>query len=111
MFGIWSGSQRRQYESWRAELLGCLAHVEALIDFGEDAEDITSEALCGAIERTVSLRALIDDQLGEAVTHDINRATGDLYLVCGRSVHHQGVISRTSPHDEEVSTTITVHHH
>lgn len=30
------GLQRRQYEAWRATLLRCLAHVEAVIDFGDD---------------------------------------------------------------------------
>ena len=35
------GAQRERYEAWRAELLSALAHTEALIDFGEDAEDIT----------------------------------------------------------------------
>lgn len=39
------GSQRRQYEAWREQLLGSLAYTEALIDFGEDAEDVTNDAL------------------------------------------------------------------
>ena len=36
-----SGVQRRQYERWRKTLLSCLAHVEAVIDFGDD-NDIES---------------------------------------------------------------------
>ena len=36
-----SGVQRRQYERWRKTLLTCLAHVEAVIDFGDD-NDIES---------------------------------------------------------------------
>lgn len=43
-----SGVPRRQYEAWRAALLSCLSHVEAVIDFGEDeqlADDVASEVL------------------------------------------------------------------
>ena len=39
---------RRQYEAWRAALLSCLSHVEAVIDFGEDeqlADDVAAEVL------------------------------------------------------------------
>lgn len=36
-----SGVQKRQYEKWRSTLLSCLAHVEAVIDFGDD-NDIES---------------------------------------------------------------------
>ncbi|CAN0414630.1 unnamed protein product, partial [Discosporangium mesarthrocarpum] len=30
------GALRNKYESWREELKGCLAHAEAVIDFGDD---------------------------------------------------------------------------
>lgn len=43
-----SGVPRRQYEAWRAALLSCLSHVEAVIDFGEDeqlADDVAAEVL------------------------------------------------------------------
>jgi hypothetical protein len=35
------------YNSWRAELLKCVAHVEAVIDFGEDAEIADDVARAG----------------------------------------------------------------
>lgn len=30
------GALRDKYEAWRTELKGCLAHAEAVIDFGDD---------------------------------------------------------------------------
>ena len=30
------GALRDQYEAWRDQLKGCLAHAEAVIDFGDD---------------------------------------------------------------------------
>ena len=50
------GAQRDRYEAYRAELLKALAYTEALIDFGEDAEDITSDALAEAVEKMRALR-------------------------------------------------------
>lgn len=39
------GHLRSTFEAWRAELLGCLAHTEAVIDFGDDdREDDVSDA-------------------------------------------------------------------
>jgi tRNA U34 5-carboxymethylaminomethyl modifying GTPase MnmE/TrmE len=29
--------------AWRSEIVGCLAHAEAVIDFGEDEEDCNDE--------------------------------------------------------------------
>ena len=36
-FGQMSGRLGNLYESWRSQIIECLAHVEATIDFGEDA--------------------------------------------------------------------------
>ena len=36
--------QRKQYEAWRKSLLRCLAHVEAVIDFGDDNDIQTGVA-------------------------------------------------------------------
>lgn len=30
------GALRDMYEAWRTQLTGCLAHAEAVIDFGDD---------------------------------------------------------------------------
>lgn len=37
------GGLKRRLMSWRAEIVGCLAHAEAVIDFGEDEEDCNDE--------------------------------------------------------------------
>eukprot|EP00898_Chlorokybus_atmophyticus_P001290 jgi/Chlat1/2161/Chrsp17S08745 len=38
------GALSRQYDTWRTQLLSCLAHLEALIDFPEDDANITTQA-------------------------------------------------------------------
>ena len=38
-----SGEVGSIYETWRRELLECLAHVEAMIDFGDDELDVMQE--------------------------------------------------------------------
>ena len=39
------------YEAWRSELLGALAHTEAVIDFGDDEMDVTDEAYQRVVEK------------------------------------------------------------
>lgn len=67
------GAQRAKYEAWRHELLGALAHTEALIDFGEDAEDLTTDALRGAVEKTKALRTEIEHHLGDGGRGEVVR--------------------------------------
>lgn len=53
-----------QYDAWREEIVGCLAHVEAFIDFGDEEDDVTEgvynavadrlEALARELERHIS---------------------------------------------------------
>jgi tRNA modification GTPase len=50
-----SGSLRRTYGAWRAELLRCLAHAEAVIDFGED-ERIGDAVASAVAPRAAALR-------------------------------------------------------
>ena len=73
------GAQRRQYDEWRAALLKSLAYTEALIDFGEDADDITTDALAQAVTSTQALRAemgrlLEDGARGEVVRDGVRVA-------------------------------------
>lgn len=73
------GVQRRQYEAWRKQLLTCLAHTEALIDFGDDEEDVTAAALEGALTKTRLVgeqmqAALTDGERGEAVREGVRVA-------------------------------------
>jgi tRNA modification GTPase len=67
------GAMRERYEGWRSDLLGALAHTEALIDFGEDAEDVTEEALAGALKTTRELRAQIEVQLADGGRGEVVR--------------------------------------
>ncbi len=73
------GAQRRAYDGWRQALLKSLAYTEALIDFGEDEEDVTAAALAGAVDATRAVRAemeasLTDARRGEAVRDGVRVA-------------------------------------
>jgi hypothetical protein len=66
------GSLRGVYESWRDELRICLAHTEAVIDFGEDEHDVTDSAYDAIRPRVTALRAemaahLADGRRGEII--------------------------------------------
>jgi tRNA modification GTPase len=54
-----SGAATAMYDRWRAELIKCLAHVEAHIDFGED-EEVGTAAVAGARERAAQVLAEIE---------------------------------------------------
>jgi tRNA modification GTPase len=63
------GDVRAVFEGWREELKGCLAHAEAVIDFGDDVDDGAFEAV---LPRVAALRAEMarrvnDDRRGEIV--------------------------------------------
>lgn len=49
-----SGDVGEIYEQWRTELVRCLAYTEAMIDFGDDEDDVTDSAYEAAINRCVS---------------------------------------------------------
>jgi hypothetical protein len=49
------GAARARFDGWRAELLDCLAHTEAVIDFGEDADDLGSDVLAAVSPRVQAL--------------------------------------------------------
>ena len=67
------GAQRERCEAWRAELLKSLAYTEALIDFGEDAEDVTNDALAGAVTRVARLRAEVQGHLSDGGRGEVVR--------------------------------------
>jgi tRNA modification GTPase len=52
------GYLKESFEAWREELLGCLAHTEAVIDFGDDdrEDDINDSAMWALIPRIKKLR-------------------------------------------------------
>jgi tRNA modification GTPase len=70
------GEVRQTYEAWRAEIKGCLAHTEAVIDFGDDVDDGAFEAVLPRVEElhTQMKRQLSDDRRGEIVRGGIQVA-------------------------------------
>ena len=54
-----SGAATAMYDRWREELVKCLAHVEAYIDFGED-DEVGFSAVHGAQERAALVLAEIE---------------------------------------------------
>ncbi|KAG5188982.1 hypothetical protein JKP88DRAFT_271661 [Tribonema minus] len=73
------GALKDKYESWREELTKCLAHTEAVIDFGDDEDDV-DEGAYAAIRPKVSgliqeLRVhLADNRRGEIVRNGVRVA-------------------------------------
>ena len=67
------GAQRTRYEAWRQELLNALAYTEALIDFGEDAEDVTTDALREAAMKMRGLRLRVESQLADGGRGEVVR--------------------------------------
>ncbi|KAG6971847.1 hypothetical protein JG687_00001787 [Phytophthora cactorum] len=56
-----SGDIGEIYEGWRDSLVKCLAYTEAMIDFGDDEDDVTDAAYEAAVDR---VRALADSIRG-----------------------------------------------
>lgn len=69
------GHLREQYESWREELLVCLAHTEAVIDFGDDdrENDVNDAAFRQLIPRVKQLRSELVDVLRDGRRGEIVR--------------------------------------
>jgi MnmE helical domain len=57
-----AGGLRRSHAHWRAQLLRCLAHVEALIDFGEE-EGLADELAASVLPRVGALRQQLEAAL------------------------------------------------
>ncbi|KAH7105440.1 tRNA modification GTPase TrmE [Auriculariales sp. MPI-PUGE-AT-0066] len=68
-----SGHTRRTFEELRARIIGALARVEALIDFGE-GEDIEAGTWDAATERVQHLRTAIEGHLADGRRGEILRA-------------------------------------
>ena len=62
------GNLSKLYEGWRKELLHCLAHIEAVIDFADDEDDVDNN-LMDVVTRRV--RVLI--QSIKSHLHDHNK--------------------------------------
>ena len=71
--GQMRGRLSEKYDAWREEIVGCLAHTEAVIDFGDDEDDVDEQRVYEALLPKVSglrstlSRALEDGHRGEIV--------------------------------------------
>ena len=54
-----AGSLSAVYDSWRRQLIGLLAHVEAVLDFSEDEPDVSADSVLHDI--TPRMQRLLDD--------------------------------------------------
>lgn len=63
------GDVRRAFESWREEVKQCLAHAEAVIDFGDDVDEEVFEAVVPRVESLAQdiERRSADNRRGEIV--------------------------------------------
>ncbi|CAH0476671.1 unnamed protein product [Peronospora belbahrii] len=62
------------YEGWRDSLVKCLAHTEAMIDFGDDEDDVTDAAYETAIDRVRTLADSIRGHLADGRKGEILRS-------------------------------------
>ncbi|EKX43676.1 hypothetical protein GUITHDRAFT_50679, partial [Guillardia theta CCMP2712] len=69
------GEVSRMYNGWREELVACIAHVEAFIDFGED-EEIGTDVFLSSRQRASQVcgsmkQLLASDKCGEAMREGV----------------------------------------
>ena len=74
-----SGAATAMYDRWRGELIKCLAHVEAHIDFGED-DEVGSSAVSGAQERAAKVLADIEELARNDVCGEVLRTGVEVVL-------------------------------
>uniref|UniRef100_A0AAV1UJX7 TrmE-type G domain-containing protein n=1 Tax=Peronospora matthiolae TaxID=2874970 RepID=A0AAV1UJX7_9STRA len=69
-----SGDIGEIYEGWRDSLVKCLAYVEAMIDFGDDEDDVTDAAYGAAVDRVRVLADSIRGHLADGRRGEILRS-------------------------------------
>ena len=68
------GALRQTYEGWREELKHCLAHTEAVIDFGDDEHDVDEAAYDAIRPRASKLREEMRRQLADGNRGEVIRS-------------------------------------
>lgn len=71
------GAARRAVEAWRTEALYCLAHAEATLDFADDVDDGTFDAVvprAQALADAITARVARDGRVGEIVRDGVRVA-------------------------------------
>ncbi|EGZ26307.1 hypothetical protein PHYSODRAFT_479901 [Phytophthora sojae] len=69
-----SGDVGEIYEGWRNSLVRCLAYTEAMIDFGDDEDDVTDAAYEAAVDRVRVLADSIRGHLADGRRGEILRS-------------------------------------
>ncbi|KAG3163208.1 tRNA modification GTPase [Phytophthora idaei] len=69
-----SGDIGEIYEGWRDSLVKCLANTEAMIDFGDDEDDVTDAAYEAAVDRVRALADSIRGHLADGRRGEILRS-------------------------------------
>ncbi|KAG6976083.1 hypothetical protein JG688_00001719 [Phytophthora aleatoria] len=69
-----SGDIGEIYEGWRDSLVKCLAYTEAMIDFGDDEDDVTDASYEAAVDRVRALADSIRGHLADGRRGEILRS-------------------------------------
>ncbi|GMF44691.1 unnamed protein product [Phytophthora fragariaefolia] len=69
-----SGDIGEIYEGWRDSLVRCLAYTDAMIDFGDDEDDVTDAAYEAAVDRVRALADSIRGHLADGRRGEILRS-------------------------------------
>lgn len=72
------GEMRHLLEGWRAEIKSCLAHAEAVIDFGDDVDDDAFEAI---VPRVCDLLMKMKGQLNDGHRGELVRGGARVAIV------------------------------
>lgn len=72
------GEVRNTVEGWREEIKNCLAHAEAVIDFGDDVDDDAFEAI---VPRVAELRRKMEEHLHDRHRGEIVRGGAKIAIV------------------------------
>ena len=77
------GNLKRLYEAWRAELLKCLAHTEAVIDFGDDdrEDDVNESVMWTIVPKVEELRNQLVNHMRDGRKGEILREGIQIALV------------------------------
>ena len=82
-----SGAMARLYDTWQGEVLRCLAHAEAVVDFGEEAH-LSASVMHDVILRTQELRNTLTAHLDSGIraggaARSYELATGSVRITLG----------------------------
>ena len=98
-----AGSLSAVYESWRRQLIGLLAHVEAVLDFSEDEPDVSADSVLHDI--TPRMQRLLDDMrahVGDANKGELIREGVEVCIIGQVNVGKSSLLNALAGRDVSI---------